>query len=523
VRWEGLDFSSSHFRYIPLHYNKYRNFQLTGQFEAITRSGFEATFLFQERIVSCFVLAGALVSLYLTFALALSHGLKENNYHISQNRVMEPPRSFAQRLRFLGPGFILSASIVGSGELIATTTLGASAGFVAFWVIIVSCLVKVVVQLEMGKHTILTGETAMKIFNKLPGPYFFGGRWTVWALFILLLLKVVQLAGMLGSSAIVLNMLFGNVPVFLWVVICALVVAVLIYRGYYKIVEKTSFVMIFMFTLLTIISVVALAFTPYRISLDEIASGLTFNLPKEVVGVAIGAFGITGVASDEIIAYNYWCIEKGYAAYTGPYSDSPQWRARAQGWIKVMYLDAIVAMVIYTVVTAAFYLLGAAILNNRGAIPGGNQLIETVALIYTESLGPGVRNIYLIGAFFVLYSSVFASLAAWTRMYSDIFGQLGWIDFNNLRKRTLVIAILSWVFPAIWALTYMFMELPVVMILFGGAVGSVMLFLIVFAALHIRYARPARLESGGPWYEVAFWMSTISIVLVGLYGIWGLF
>ena len=436
---------------------------------------------------------------------------------------MEPPLSFMQRLRFLGPGFILSASIVGSGELIATTTLGASAGFVAFWVIIVSCLVKVVVQLEVGKHTILTGETAMQMFNKLPGPKLFGGRWTVWALFILLLLKVVQLGGMLGSSAIVLNMLFQSVPVFFWVLICAFIVALLIYRGYYKIVEKTSFVMIFMFTLLTIISVAALSFTPYRISWEEISSGLTFYLPKEVVAVAIGAFGITGVASDEIIAYNYWCIEKGYAAYTGPYSDSQAWRNRARGWINVMYLDAIVAMIIYTVVTAAFYLLGAAILNNRGVIPGGNQLIETVALIYTESLGPGVRNVYLVGAFFVLFSSVFASLAAWTRMYTDIFGQLGWIDFADLKKRTLIIAVLAWVFPAMWALTYMFIELPVFMILFGGAVGSIMLFLIVFAALNIRYARPARIKSGGAWYDVAFWISTVSIILVGIYGIWGLF
>lgn len=436
---------------------------------------------------------------------------------------MDPPASFLQRLRFLGPGFILSASIVGSGELIATTTLGAKAGFIAFWVIIVSCLVKVVVQLEVGKHTILTGETAMKIFDNLPGPRLSQARWTVWTVFLLLLLKVVQLGGMLGSTAIVLNMLFGNVPVFYWVVSCAVIIALLIYRGYYHVVEKTSFVMIFMFTLLTIGSVVALTFTPYSISWADIASGLTFDLPREVVAVAIGAFGITGVASDEIISYNYWCLEKGYAAFTGPYSDSAAWRKRAKGWINVMYLDALAAMVVYTSVTAAFYLLGAAILHDRGVIPGGNQLIETVALIYTESLGAGVRNIYLVGAFFVLFSSVFASLAAWTRIYSDIFGQLGWIDFHDPVKRKRVIAVLSWIFPAIWALAYMFIELPVFMILFGGAVGSILLFLIVFAAVHIRYYRPPRMESGGRSYDVAFWISVISIILVGVYGIWSLF
>jgi manganese transport protein len=449
--------------------------------------------------------------------------VKVDNYFPQQSKVRNPPTSLVQRLRFLGPGFILSASIVGSGELIATTTLGARAGFVAFWVIIVSCLVKVAVQLEVGKHTITTGETSMLIFNKLPGPRFGKGSWVLWALFVFLLLKVVQLGGMLGSAAIVLNMLFSGVPVGVWVVACAFVAAMLIFHGYYQVVERASFVMIAMFTVLTLVSVFSLALTPYSISWDEIATGLKFDLPPEVVGVAIGAFGITGVASDEIIAYNYWCIEKGYAAYAGPRDGTPEWDARARGWIKVMYLDAIVAMLIYTAVTAAFYLLGAAILHDRSAIPEGNQLIETVALIYTESLGEGIRNAYLIGAFFVLFSSVFASLAAWTRMYSDLFGQFGWIDFSNVRQRSKVVAGLSLVFPVMWTIIYLYLELPVTMILFGGAVGAVMLFLVVFAAIHIRYARPQIIPEKGRFQEVAFWISTISIVLVGVYGVYSLF
>lgn len=449
--------------------------------------------------------------------------MKENNYLVTQASAKEPPGSLLQRLRFLGPGFILSASIVGSGELIATTTLGAHAGFVAFWVIIVSCLVKVAVQLEIGKHTILSGETSMQIFNKLPGPKVGKGRWTLWALFVFLLLKIVQLGGMLGSAAIVLSMLFVGVPTGAWVIGCAFVVALLISSGYYRVVELSSIIMIGMFTVLTLVSVFSLSFTAYSISWNEIVSGLTFTIPREVLGVAIGAFGITGVASDEIIAYNYWCIEKGYAAYTGPRDNTPEWEGRARGWIKVMYLDAIVAMIIYTIVTAAFYLLGAAILYDQGLIPQGNQLIETVALIYTQSLGQGVRNAYLIGAFFVLFSSLFASLAAWTRMYSDIFGQLGWIDFSNIAQRRKVIAALSWFFPAAWALTYLYMELPVTMILFGGVVGSVMLFLVVFAALHVRYVRIQPIQHGGKIYEIFFWISTLSIFLGGVYGLAAVF
>ena len=449
--------------------------------------------------------------------------MKPDNYVVQEGTIKEPPTTFTQSLKFLGPGFILSASIVGSGELIATTTLGAKAGYVAFWVIIVSCLAKVAVQLEFGKYTILTGQTAMTAFNKLQGPMIGKARWTVWMVFLLILLKIIQLGGMIGSSGIVLNMLMPGIPITIWIFIIALSLAVLIYKGFYTVVEKASLFMTMMFTVLTITAVFFLTYTPYAITLSDLLSGLRLQLPREVVGVAIGAFGITGVASDEIIAYNYWCIEKGYAAYTGPRRDSDDWRRRAKGWINVMYLDATVAMVIYTLVTAAFYLLGAAVLHERGAIPEGNQLIETVALIYTESLGPGVRTIYLVGAFFVLYSSLFAALAAWSRMYSDIFGQLGWIDFFNVNQRKKVIALLAWALPFVWAITYLFVNLPVVMILSGGVVGSIMLFLTVFAALNFRYRNVLPAFRPSTFYDVALWISILSIIGVGVYGLSSLF
>ena len=78
--------------------------------------------------------------------------MEKDPYHITLDTIKEPPTRFVDRLKFLGPGFILSASIVGSGELIATTILGAKAGFAAFWIIILSCVIKVAVQLQFGKQ-----------------------------------------------------------------------------------------------------------------------------------------------------------------------------------------------------------------------------------------------------------------------------------------------------------------------------------------------------------------------------------
>src|SRR5262245_57569821 len=52
-------------------------------------------------------------------------------YRLKPEDVIEPPRTFGAIMKRIGPGIILCASIVGSGELIATTTLGAQVGFAA--------------------------------------------------------------------------------------------------------------------------------------------------------------------------------------------------------------------------------------------------------------------------------------------------------------------------------------------------------------------------------------------------------
>ena len=313
-------------------------------------------------------------------------------------------------------------------------------------------------------------------------------------------------------------MIYPAISLTTWVILTGVVVALLIFNGRYGWAEKISLGMVVMFTVFTLVAVFSLRLTEFSFTFSDVIRGLQFNLSGEIAMVAIGAFGITGVASDEIIAYNYWCLEKGYASYTGPKQDTLVWLNRAKGWINVMYLDAIVAMIIYTLVTIAFYLLGAAILYRQSIIPQGNQVIETVALIYTQSLGPGIKTMYLIGAFFVLFSSLFATLAAWTRVFPDALGKLGMINFADLRTRSNMIKWLAWIFPTTWALALWYLQSPVLMILSGGVVGSFMLLIVAGAAIHFRKTTDALTDTGW-FYRVAFWVSTVSILGVAVYGL----
>ncbi len=440
-------------------------------------------------------------------------------YSPENTLIAPPPLTFWGRMKYLGPGFILSASIVGSGELIATTTLGAKAGFVTFWIIILSCTIKVMLQVEFAKHTILFGETPMQAFNQLPGFRLGRAHWSVWAFFVMLFAKILQVGGILGGVAIILNLIIPSLSITVLALTIATVVALMVFRGYYRSIEKFSLVMIGLFTILTFASVYFLKFTPYAITLDQIWDGLQFKLPKEAVAIAIGAFGITGVGGDEIIAYNYWCLEKGYAAKTGLRDDSAEWQARAHGWIKVMHFDAVTSMVVYTVMTAAFYLLGAAVLHASGKIPEGYAMIETLSAMYTSSLGPGAYWMFMVGAFMVLFSTLFAALAQWTRQFSDVFGQLGWIDFFDRKQRLTTIKYLSWFFPFAWALIFLFIKLPVAMVIAGGFITSLILLLVIWVVIHFRYQR--LVENFAPrWiYDFLLWVSIATTIIIAIYSI----
>jgi hypothetical protein len=82
----------------------------------------------------------------------------------------EPPRTILSTLLRLGPGMIIAGSIVGSGELIATTKAGAEAGFWLLWLIIIGCIIKVSTQIEFGRHAVTWVRTPLKALNSLPGP-----------------------------------------------------------------------------------------------------------------------------------------------------------------------------------------------------------------------------------------------------------------------------------------------------------------------------------------------------------------
>jgi len=433
--------------------------------------------------------------------------------------IKSPPESIFGTLSCLGPSMILSASIVGSGELIMTTTLGARAGFVALWVIIVSCLVKVCVQLEFGKHAISSGESSMAALGALRGPRLASARWAIWMWLIVQLVIFFQYGGIVTGVGQALNIAVPQIPEWCWTCAAGLTTAVLISFGRYRLIQNVSIALMALFTFFTLLCVGLLQGTEYAISSDQIASGLQFQLPSAVIGAAVAAFGLTGVGASEVIAYPYWCLEKGYAGFTGPRQESEAWVTRARGWIRVMYWDAFLSMLVYTLVTCGFFALGAAVLHGSGEIPEGAEMIRTLSRIYTESAGAGAMALYLLGAIIVLFSTLFAGTAAWTRMFSDAFSRFGLLDYSNPTERQRWIRGFAWFFPLSWTALGLTFKTPVIMVGAGGVANAALLLLVVYAAYTFRYSRlPLELRPGR-LYDMLLWTSFVSITAIGVFAV----
>src|SRR5688572_13726862 len=140
----------------------------------------------------------------------MSDATSYDPYALPASEIQEPPVSLWAALRKIGPGIILAGSIVGSGELIQTTSLGARHGFVFLWLILFSCVIKVFVQIELGRYAISSGKPTLGALDGLPGPRW-GTSWLVWWWFGMLLCTVFQLGGMIGGVGQALNLAFPSV------------------------------------------------------------------------------------------------------------------------------------------------------------------------------------------------------------------------------------------------------------------------------------------------------------------------
>jgi amino acid transporter len=218
------------------------------------------------------------------------------------------------------------------------------------------------------------------------------------------------------------------------------------------------------------------------------------------------------VGASELLAYPYWCIEKGYAQYTGPNDPSESWSDRARGWIRVMHLDAWLSMLIYLTATIAFFILGAAILHEEtggGGLPDSVAgMLKVLSAMYRPVLGQRVATWFIvIGAFAVLYSTLFAATAGNSRLIADFSRLQGWIPRDSPKDFRNVVRLGCCILPTLGFVLYLAVQNPVLMVTIGGVMQALSLPPIAAAAVFLRYRRTDRRLLPGRAWDLFLWAS----------------
>jgi hypothetical protein len=272
--------------------------------------------------------------------------------------------------------------------------------------------------------------------------------------------------------------------------------------------------------MLTLLCAMMLTANPEYFTMQKLAEGFRFELPGGGLTTAVAVFGITGVGAAELFMYPYWCVEKGYARYTGVFDNTPEWKRRAHGWIKVMNTDIIASMIIYTIATVAFYLLGAGVLHSQGLLPKGNEMIAVLSRMYTETLGPWALWLFYAGAIATLYGTIFAATAANSRVYADMVTLLGVYDRGDYatrvawRKRFVVGLLLIPV-----ALYFLKVD-PSAMVKIGGVAQALMLPVIAVGTLYLRHKHMPKEVIPTPIITLSLWAASVfTIFMMGYYTI----
>lgn len=359
-------------------------------------------------------------------------------------RIRNAPRGFGGTLAALGPGLVVIGSVMGSGELINTPHQAAKFGFVLLWAVILSCIIKYFLQIEIGRFTLAHRCTPFEAFSTLPFPKFRNTSWIGLAYMGVSLPTSLAFAGMIGATA---GMMHSLVPLTtdvstsntIWIWILAVITWAILWRGVYAEMEKLIMILVLGFSISVVVGIFLIQGTEFQISMSDLTKGMSFSLGEDgrlAAFAVISLMGALGATANELFMYPYWVLEKGYADFTGP-PESEGWQERTRGWIRIIQIDVGVATFLTTIITAAYFLMGAAVLHSQGIEVTGTGVVDELSRMFTDSYGPWSRGMFLVGAFCTLFSTLIVGIAAFARMWGDMFVCLGTIakdDTARVRK-----------------------------------------------------------------------------------------
>ncbi len=368
-------------------------------------------------------------------------------FHIQPRQTADLPPRTKSFWQMTGPSAVLVGLSIGAGEIIIWPTITARYGAGMLWAAALGVILQLIVNIEIGRWTIATGETPYTAFSRVWGAFailfvlfnFFGWYFPGWA----------QASGAALKALVTQDPDHGS-PTWLWTLITFAGVAAVLFgpKFVYAAVEK--FVMVLVFTI-----TVGLIYIALRVG--------TWDLVKELFGGILNvgykhedmptrelfsALVFAGAGGTSNLFYAFYLRDKQLGMgsripvivnpFRGEeqaeqgvgflYPETSANQANFRSWMRYIRCDQVVFFWILNTLTMFLFIFGSlAVLHPQGIIPEKGRLIWDEALILAHSLGPAGRYLFLIIGVATLFSTQVTLVDGVSRSMADIFHTtFGW-------------------------------------------------------------------------------------------------
>jgi Mn2+/Fe2+ NRAMP family transporter len=301
-------------------------------------------------------------------------------------------------LKLAGPGLVVAATGIGSGDVVSATVGGAKYGVVLLWAIAIGAFFKFVLSEGIARWQLGTGKTVVEGWAEyLPAwvKAYFAIYLVLWTVFVSAALTN---ASGLGLS----NLTGGAVPQAWGAVAHSLVGCAFVWLGGYGKFEKLMKVLVGVMGF-SILVCAALTMT----NPGPAVQGLL--VPTIPIGSGAYVLSLIGGIGGSItmLSYNYWMREEGMrgAGYLG----------YVRGDVGVAYVfTAIFGLSIMLIANRAFYLPGIAITDAQ-AVPKMAEMLGSI-------LGAFGYYAYSVGFWAAVFASLLGVWQSVPYLYADLYG-----------------------------------------------------------------------------------------------------
>jgi Mn2+/Fe2+ NRAMP family transporter len=309
--------------------------------------------------------------------------------------VSKPTISF---WKLAGPGLVVAATGIGSGDVVSATVGGARHGVVLLWAIAAGAFFKFVLQENIARWQLATGRTAVEGWAEyLPAwvKWYFGVYLIIWTVSVSASLTNATGLGMANLTGGALSQSWGAVA-------HSLIGGLLVFLGGYNSFEKLMKILVGVMGFSILFCAIFMIGEP----LPALKGLLIPTIPAGSGTYVLSLIGGVG-GSITMLSYNYWMREEnmrgsGFLSFV-------------RGDIAIAYLfTAVFGGSIMLIANDAFFVQGQA-LTNAQAVP---RMAEALGQV----LGTFGRIAFSVGFWAAVFASLLGVWQSVPYLYADLYG-----------------------------------------------------------------------------------------------------